>query len=191
MRSRKALAPSAATIVPTAGPYGKSGNSTSGTRSQNVARTPSDSSKFFLTSGCAFSLEPLMTPTLKRRDFAFAGAGRNGRGSEVASRGSFPAIAAMTRPQSSAERHIGPSLSSVQQSAIAPCRLTRPYVGRRPVTPEKAAGVTMEPEVSDPIENATRPAAVAAPGPEDEPPDQYSVFHGVRPGPVKDASALL
>src|SRR5450759_4254119 len=191
MRSRKALAPSAATIVETAGPNGNSGYATSGTTSQKPPRTLSASSKFFRTSGWTLSVVPLMTPTLKRRGFAFAGAGRNGRGSEVASRGSLPAIAAMTRPQSWAERHIGPSLSSVQQSAIAPCRLTRPYVGLRPATPENAAGVRMEPEVSEPIENPTRPAAVAAPGPEDEPPDQKSVFQGVRPGPVNDASALL
>src|ERR1035437_8584967 len=115
-----------------------------------------------------------MTPIRKRRGFAPAASGRNGRARDEASRGSFPALAAMTRPQSSAERHIGPSLSSVQQSAIAPCRLTRPYVGRRPATPENAAGGRMEPEASEPIENPTRPAAVAAPGPEDDPPDQKS-----------------
>ena len=40
------------------------------------------------------------------------------------------------------------------------------------VTRLRAAGVTMDPDVSEPIENPTRPAAVAAPGPEDEPPDQ-------------------
>ena len=82
-------------------------------------------------------------------------------------------------------------MSSVQQSAIAPWRLTRPYVGRRPVTPQKAAGVMIEPTVSEPIANGTRPAATAAPGPLEEPPLQYAVFHGFRPGPVKDASALL
>src|SRR5437868_10635416 len=30
------------------------------------------------------------------------------------------------------------------RSAIAPWRLTRPYVGRKPVTPQKAAGVMIE-----------------------------------------------
>ena len=82
-------------------------------------------------------------------------------------------------------------MSRVQQSAIAPWRLTRPYVGRRPVTPQNAAGVMMEPTVSDPIANETRPAATAAPGPLEEPPLQYAVFHGFKPGPVNDASALL
>ena len=46
--------------------------------------------------------------------------------SVVGSAGSAPAMASSTRPQSSAVRASGPSLSSVQHSAIAPCRLTRP-----------------------------------------------------------------
>ena len=100
-------------------------------------------------------------------------------------------MAASTMPQSSAVRHIGPSLSSVQHSAMAPCRLTSPYVGLSPDTPENAAGVRIEPEVSEPIANGTRPADTAAPGPLEDPPLQNFVFHGVRPGPVNDASAVL
>ena len=56
---------------------------------------------------------------------------------------SLPAIWLSTIPQSSAERHIGPTLSRVHASAIAPKRLTRPYVGRRPVTPQNALGVKL------------------------------------------------
>src|SRR5688500_7097554 len=100
-------------------------------------------------------------------------------------------MASSTRPQSSAVRHMGPSLSSVQQRAIAPWRETRPYVGRSPERPLNDAGVRMEPEVSEPIEKPTSPAAVAAPEPLEEPPLQYAVFQGVRPGPVKLASGLL
>ena len=66
---------------------------------------------------------------------------------------------------SSTERVIGPSLSSDQHNVIAPVRGTRPNVGRNPVTPHRIAGATMLPPVSLPIENATSPAAVAAPGP--------------------------
>jgi hypothetical protein len=80
-------------------------------------------------------------------------------------------------------------LSSVQQSAIAPCRDTRPYVGRRPVTPHAVDGNRIEPEVSDPIAKPTRPADTAIAEPLDDPPLQYFAFHGVRPGPVNDASA--
>ena len=64
--------------------------------------------------------------------------------------------------------------------AIAPARLTRPKVGRRPLTPQRVAGDTIEPQVSEPIEKPTRPAAVAEPGPADEPLDPCSVFHGLR-----------
>src|SRR5438270_9713466 len=70
---------------------------------------------------------------------------------------------------SSTPRVIGPSLSSVQHNVIAPVRGTRPYVGRSPVTPQRMLGAMMLPPVSLPIENATRPAAVAEPGPALEP----------------------
>ena len=40
--------------------------------------------------------------------------------------------------------------------------------------PQKADGVMIEPEVSEPMANATSPAATDAPGPEDEPPLQLS-----------------
>ena len=79
-------------------------------------------------------------------------------------------------------RASGPSLSSVQQSAIAPCRLTRPYVGRSPVTPQKAAGERIEPQVSEPIANGTRPAATAAPGAAGRAAAPAAAFHGVMPG---------
>src|SRR6266508_3998007 len=105
----------------------------------------------------------------------------------VASAASGPAMASNTTPQSSALRAIGPILSSVHESAIAPCRLTSPYVGRRPVTPQYADVVPIEPEVSDPSAYGTRPPPTADPDPLDEPPDQRSVFHGLRPGPWSDA----
>src|SRR5262245_12742194 len=73
---------------------------------------------------------------------------------------------------------IGPSLSSDQQSVIAPVRGTRPNVGRRPVTPHLMAGAMMLPPVSLPIENATSAAAVAAPGPALEPDAPSSSSHG-------------
>ena len=78
-------------------------------------------------------------------------------------------------------------MSSVHERAIAPCRLTSPYVGRSPVTPQNAAGVPMEPEVSEPIAQGTSPAATAAPDPLEDPPDQRPVSHGFRPGPWSDA----
>src|SRR5437667_11286600 len=79
---------------------------------------------------------------------------------------------------SSTLRVMGPSLSSDQQSVIAPVRGTRPYVGRSPVSPQRMLGPTMLPPVSLPIANATKPAAVAAPGPALEPDDPSSSSHG-------------
>ena len=65
---------------------------------------------------------------------------------------SGPLIACSTSIASSTVRVIGPSLSSDQHSVIAPVRATRPNVGRRPVTPQRIAGLTMLPPVSLPIE---------------------------------------
>ena len=100
---------------------------------------------------------------------------------------------------SSVVRVIGPILSIVQDSAIAPPRETRPPVGRSPVVPQNAAGQRMLPHVSVPMANPTNAAATAAPEPDDDPPDQCSGFQGVRPGPghtrravaIPDASGEL
>ena len=43
---------------------------------------------------------------------------------------------------------------------MAPWRLTRPKVGRSPVTPQRVEGDTIEPQVSLPIAKPTSPAAV-------------------------------
>src|SRR5262249_33292692 len=96
---------------------------------------------------------------------------------------SGPAIAFNTIMQSSACRHIGPILSSVLPAVITPARLTRPKVGRRPTIPHCSAGERIDPPVSVPIAKATKPAAVAAPEPADDPLDPCARFHGllVRP----------
>src|SRR6185369_17905830 len=88
-----------------------------------------------------------------------------------------------TRAQSSTLRHIGPILSRLQLRVIKPWRLTRPNVGRSPVTPQIPEGSTIDPPVSVPIEKPTSPAAVAEPGPADEPLELRSVFHGFRVEP--------
>ena len=59
----------------------------------------------------------------------------------------------------------------------------RPYVGRRPTTPQVLEGEMIEPRVSVPIAKATSPAAVAAPGPADDPLDVVSGSHGLRVDP--------
>jgi hypothetical protein len=78
---------------------------------------------------------------------------------------------------------MGPSLSIDHERAIAPVRGTRPKVGRRPVTPLRVDGDEIEPNVSLPMAKPTQPAAVAEPGPADEPLEPWSSFQGlfVRP----------
>ena len=87
-------------------------------------------------------------------------------------------MAARTSRVSSTPRVMGPSLSSDQQSVIAPVRATRPKVGRRPASPQRMAGSMMLPPVSLPIENETSAAAVEAPGPALLPPEPSSRSHG-------------
>jgi hypothetical protein len=107
---------------------------------------------------------------------------------EDGSPGSRPAIAESTVAQSRASRVIGPTLSSVHESAIAPFRLTTPYVGRKPVTPQNDDGHVIEPHVSEPIANGTIPDATAEPEPDDDPPDQRPRSHGVAQPPVSEES---
>src|SRR5215467_3253602 len=85
-----------------------------------------------------------------------------------------------TSAQSSTDRQIGPSLSMVQERAIAPVRGTNPNVGRNPVQPQRVEGDEIEPSVSEPMLNATHPAAVAEAGPAEDPLDPWFVFHGFR-----------
>ncbi len=84
---------------------------------------------------------------------------------------------------------MGPILSSVHESGIAPWRLTRPYVGRSPVIPQNALGVRIDPDVSEPSAKVTSPAATAMAEPLDDPPDQRVRSQGFKPGPVSDALA--
>src|SRR5690242_2179395 len=82
---------------------------------------------------------------------------------------SGPAITSRTIAQSSTARQIGPSLSWLHESAIAPVRGTCPNVGRNPVHPHRVLGEEIEPSVSEPTLKPTQPAAVAEDGPAEEP----------------------
>src|SRR5262245_8696535 len=63
--------------------------------------------------------------------------------------------------------------------ATIPRRLTRPYVGFIPTTPQKVAGLRIEPDVSPPVATVTRPAASAAADPLLDPPGVRDRFHGL------------
>src|SRR5258708_6377503 len=90
--------------------------------------------------------------------------------------------------QSSTARQSGPSLSMVHESAMAPVRGTKPNVGRRPVVPQRVDGDVIEPSVSDPMANATQPAAVAEAEPADDPLEPCFVFQGLRVMPPNHLS---
>src|SRR5581483_493424 len=70
------------------------------------------------------------------------------------------------------------------ESAMAPVRGTRPNVGRSPVQPHRVDGEEIEPSVSEPMLNATQPAAVAEAGPADEPLEPWVSRHGLRVMPA-------
>ena len=75
-------------------------------------------------------------------------------------------------------RVIGPAVSCVAEIGTIPVRLTSPIVGRSPTIPCAADGLVIEPEVSVPIVIAARPAAAAAPEPDDEPLGVMSASYG-------------
>src|SRR6266567_2498303 len=97
-------------------------------------------------------------------------------------------MASRTSAQSSTVRQIGPSLSMLQERAIAPVRGTSPKEGLSPVHPHRVDGEEIEPSVSEPMLKATHPAAVAEAGPADEPLDPWLVFQGLRVTPPNHTS---
>src|SRR5256714_12217391 len=97
-------------------------------------------------------------------------------------------MALITSPQSSTSRQIGPSLSMLQESAMAPVRGMKPKVGRKPVVPHRVEGEEMEPSVSEPMAKATHPAAVAEAEPADDPLEPCLGFHGLRVMPPNHLS---
>src|SRR4051812_50039401 len=124
---------------------------------------------------------PMVIPLTER--FAACGS-QAGAPSVVGSSGSGPAMAAAISAQSSAVRASGPTVSSVNDSGIALARLTRPLVGLSPVTPQKCAGMRIEPPVSEPSAAGTSRAATAEPEPEDDPPVMRAGSHGLQTLPV-------
>src|ERR1700730_18071003 len=79
---------------------------------------------------------------------------------------------------SSALLQIGPALSRLQQSTMAPLLLTVPKVGRNPVAPHRVEGDTIDPRVSVPIVNGNKPATTEAAEPADDPLEPCFKFQG-------------
>ena len=195
MRSRNALAPSAATIVPTAGPYGNSGYATSGTISQNAPRTFSEASKFFRTSGWTFSVVPLMTPIRKRRRLRARrrrarrceGARERRRVLRVASRDrGHDETAVLRRAAHRAELVERPA--ERHRAVPAHAAVRRPEAGHareRGGREDGARGLRADREAHE----ARRPWRRRAP--RTTRPTRSPCSRACGPGPVNDASALL
>gem|GEM_PF-1987448 len=90
--------------------------------------------------------------------------------------------------QSAAEWASGPAVSRVTEIGAMPCLGTRPTVGRKPVTPQSAAGTRTEPPVSVPMAAGTSRPPTAAPEPPLLPPGILARSQGFRIEPV---TALL
>src|SRR3954470_18962908 len=101
----------------------------------------------------------------------------------VGSSESAPAIRPSSSAQSSTVRASGPTVSSDCDSGIAPARLTRPTVVFNPVTPQKGAGIRIEPPVSEPSAANVNRAATAEPEPDDDPPVTQSKLQGLHTAP--------
>ncbi len=99
-----------------------------------------------------------------------------GAGAETANPGSSSRIPAM-RPATS--RAIGPTVSMLGASGHTPASGIRPHVVLRPAIPQHAAGIRIEPPVSDPYETSASPLATATAEPLDDPPGTRSGSSGL------------
>ena len=108
-----------------------------------------------------------------------------GSATDVGSRGSGPAMAAIIAAVSRTVRVIGPLMLSVSQAASFGYCGTRPGELRKATSPQKLAGTRSEPPKSLPIAPAHRPAATAAAEPPLEParrlPEVVGVLAAVPP----------
>src|SRR5215210_5062475 len=76
-----------------------------------------------------------------------------------------------------------PIWSRPDANATRPLRLTRPYGGLTPTTPQSAAGCRIDPPVSLPSASGANPAATAAALPPLDPPATRDVSCGLRVTP--------
>ena len=68
-------------------------------------------------------------------------------------------------------------------SSACPRTGTTPQVGLCPYTPQKCAGIRIEPLLSLPTSSALKPAASALAEPPDEPPGERVASHGLTVAP--------
>src|SRR6185503_12574225 len=93
-------------------------------------------------------------------------------------------MAFSTIAASSTVRASGPHASNENVLGSTPRRLTRPYVGFTPTIPHSAAGIRIEPPVSEPVAAIAAPAATAPPEPPLDPPQTRERSQGFLVGSV-------
>ena len=196
MRSRNALAPSAATIAPVQNPYGKSGQG-------DVARTsrePLEDARSPPRNSGDLRLDVVVAPFGSPRHGAagptsfFVPAAAASTASDDGGR--IPGIRTFDRAQH--ERAVLRGARHRAELVERPGERHRAVARDAPVRRTKARHAARTRTASgwnrpSPSRSRTRraPRPRPAPGPLDEPPLQWARFHGFKPGPVKDASALL
>src|SRR5436190_22543357 len=99
----------------------------------------------------------------------------------------MPICAAKRSRVSGTLRPIGPSTDSGDQPKTRRSAGTTPGEGRKPTTPQNAAGVRSEPPVSEPVHTGSMSQASATAEPPDEPPE---VRHGSNGLPVAPQTTL-
>ena len=116
----------------------------------------------------------------------------SGLGSEARSVGSGPITASRAAATSWIDRAMGPlELSSSQPGASRPPLGTRPREAFIPDRPHAAEGIRIEPPPSDPVAMGTMPAAMAAAEPPEDPPGEWSRFHGFLVSPWRAFSVRV
>src|SRR5690554_5750337 len=86
-----------------------------------------------------------------------------------------PLRTASTKAQHSTDKPNGPLESRECDNGITPSEGIRSAVGLKPVIPQKAEGIRMEPPVSVPMAATAMPSATDTPAPDDEPPGMRPV----------------
>src|SRR5690625_7878022 len=82
------------------------------------------------------------------------------------------------RAQQETECPMGPLESKLNESGSTPWVGMRSAVGLKPVSPQKAAGMRMDPPVSVPIATVQISSATDTPAPDAEPPERKSGVQG-------------
>src|SRR6266511_2020335 len=100
-------------------------------------------------------------------------------------------ITSSTPAASRTVRVTAPSMvPPAQASPITGPWLTRPRVGLSPTSPHSLAGIRIDPPPSLACATGTMPLATAAADPPDDPPVEWSGFHGLRAGGKLFASVV-